>query len=386
MVGNDSRVCGVKPEQYRIEPMDVFETKLRIAIITQAVDITDSDMGFFHNWIKAFALKCEKVFVICLKKGSFDLPQNVRVFQLRENKVARFVDFKSAMQELVEESRIDVFFAHMCPIYAVAASWFTIPVRKPLGLWFVHGDSSNLLRLANKLSTRVYSCAPECFPVKTRKLEVLGHGIDTEKFQPAPEEVSRRPGEVRILSTGRINTCKNYEVTIKAIKIIKEKHPELHPRYRIVGGPYAEEDFEYKRFLEALTEELELEDEVELAGEVSYEEIERHYNWCDIAVNMTVRLGLDKAVLEPMACGKPVITTNYNFENVLADFRELMLANENDSQDMAEKIVALSRLRPEEFSRIGAAMREIVINDHSLERLVDKFIESFKKLGRRRKK
>ena len=73
--------------------MDVFEEKLRIAIITQTVDIADTDLGFFHNWIKTFAKRCEKVFVICLKKGELDLPQNVRVFELGKDKWSRFNDF-----------------------------------------------------------------------------------------------------------------------------------------------------------------------------------------------------------------------------------------------------------------------------------------------------
>jgi len=366
--------------------MNDFEKDLRIAIITQAVDITDSDLGFFHNWIRAFADRCERVFVVCLKKGQINLPQNVRILEMRKKKLQRLADFRSAMRELIEENRVDIIFAHMCPIYAAAASWFTIPVSKPLVLWFAHKHKSALLKLATAVSRKVYSCSEGSFPLKTKKLEVVGHGIDTEKFQPTLKLPQRKPGEVRILSTGRINQSKNYELMIRAVKIIKERHPDLRPRYKIVGGPGIDQDIDYKKNLEALIEELDVAAEVQLTGQVEYPQIESHYQWCDIAVNMTVKHSLDKSVLEAMACGKPVITTNHNFDEALADFRELMLAAEGDSQDMAQKIVALSRLDPAELSRISRSMRKIIIEHHSLERLVNILIESFKKLQSRRRR
>jgi len=362
-----------------------YERKLRLAIVTQAVDNSNVALGFFLEWIRRFAERCEKVFVICLNEGQHDLPSNVRVYELRRKKLQRLADFRAAMLEMVEDYQVDIVFAHMCPIYAIAASWYMIPVGKPVTLWFAAGKS-NKIKLATALSKRVYSCSKSSYPIDTEKLEVVGHGIDTEMFKPAETGIARTSGEIRIISTGRITPIKNYEVTIEAINIIRKTHPDLQPRYRIVGAPYLEEDKQYLKRLEALVEQLGLGPVVEFTGTVPHTEMVSHYQWCDISTNMTINMGLDKTVLEAMACTKPVITTNRNCAEVLGDYCDLMLADENDSEDMARKIVAINRLDAGKRDRIGRRLRDIVIKDHSLDRLIDRFIESFRELCPRRLK
>ena len=362
-----------------------YDKKPKIAIITQAVDSSNVALGFFLEWIKRFAERCEKVLVICLNEGEHDLPSNVVVYKLRQKKLQRMADFRAAMLEIVEDHQADLVFAHMCPIYAIAASWFMVPVGKPVTLWYAAGKSNNI-KIASALSRRVYSCSKSSYPVETEKLEVVGHGIDTEMFKPAETGTVKGPNEIRIVSTGRITPIKNYEVTIKAINIIREKHSELRPKYRIVGGPFLEEDKVYQKKLEDMVDELGLNSEVEFTGTVSYPEMATHYHWCDLSTNMTVNMGMDKTVLEAMACTRPVITTNRNFSGTLEDFRDLMLAGENDSCDMAQKILAIHRLDKNKYDEIGGKLREIIVNNHSLDRFVERLFDSFGELCKGRRK
>ena len=55
---------------------------MKLLIITQKVDINDDVLGFFHRWIEEFAKHCEKITVICLQKGEYNLPDNVKVLSL----------------------------------------------------------------------------------------------------------------------------------------------------------------------------------------------------------------------------------------------------------------------------------------------------------------
>ena len=68
---------------------------MRILICTQAVDRDDPILGFFHAWIEEFAKHVEKITVVCLRKGKYDLP-DVEVIALGERaKFARAFEFLS---------------------------------------------------------------------------------------------------------------------------------------------------------------------------------------------------------------------------------------------------------------------------------------------------
>ena len=55
---------------------------MKLLILTQKVDKEDPVSGFFHGWILELSKRFEKVSVICLEKGNFNLPKNVEVFSL----------------------------------------------------------------------------------------------------------------------------------------------------------------------------------------------------------------------------------------------------------------------------------------------------------------
>lgn len=42
---------------------------MRLLILTQAVDLDDPVLGFFHRWIVEFAKRFDTIEVICLKAG-----------------------------------------------------------------------------------------------------------------------------------------------------------------------------------------------------------------------------------------------------------------------------------------------------------------------------
>ena len=97
--------------------------------------------------------------------------------------------------------------AHMAPIYAVLAAVVTKPRRVPLLLWFTHWRGSRLLRLAERLSTRVLSVDRRSFPLRSEKLVAVGHGITVGP--PVP----KRPddGVLRLLAVGRTSPAKGLE-------------------------------------------------------------------------------------------------------------------------------------------------------------------------------
>ena len=67
---------------------------MRLLILTQKVDINDNNLGFFHRWIEEFARHCESVIVVCLQKGEYHLPPNVKILSLgKEKKYSEYCIF-----------------------------------------------------------------------------------------------------------------------------------------------------------------------------------------------------------------------------------------------------------------------------------------------------
>ena len=94
---------------------------MNLLIITQKVDKNDAILGFFHRWIEEFSKNVESVVVICLYKGSYSLPENVKVLSLgKEFKQSRtkylFRFYKFIWQE---RNNYDNVFVHMNQVYVL---------------------------------------------------------------------------------------------------------------------------------------------------------------------------------------------------------------------------------------------------------------------------
>ena len=113
----------------------------RLLILTQKIDRNDPILGFFHRWVEEFAKHCESVIVVCLQKGEYDLPKNVRVLSIgkeeggsRMRKIVRYI-VRFYRYIWHERENYDAVFVHMNPIYVcLAGPWWRLTGRK-IALW-----------------------------------------------------------------------------------------------------------------------------------------------------------------------------------------------------------------------------------------------------------
>ena len=145
-------------------------------------------------------------------------------------------------------------------------------------------------------------------PALHHRLRLIHHGVDLDRFAPAPRAEAVAP--VEIVSVGRLVEKKGFPDLLRACRQVKDARPEVPFRLRIYGdGPLRED-------LIRLREQLGLADEVELPGERDGEDILRAYRAADIFVLAPCvtadgdRDGVPNVIVEAMACGLPVITTH----------------------------------------------------------------------------
>ena len=96
---------------------------VRLLVITQTVDRDDPILGFFHEWLVAFARRVEKLTVLCLNARLHDLPNNTEVLSLGKDEGKSRVTFVARLYRFAWARRhdYDVVFVHMKPY--LCRSW-----------------------------------------------------------------------------------------------------------------------------------------------------------------------------------------------------------------------------------------------------------------------
>jgi glycosyltransferase involved in cell wall biosynthesis len=269
---------------------------------------------------------------------------------------------------LLRKNHYDACFAHMQPLFAIMAAPLLLPRRIPITLWYTHKAVTPKLRLAEALVQRIVTASPEGFRIPSAKVRVVGHGIDTEHFVPA----ERPPERLILLSVSRIRPAKHLETMIEAADLLR--HEGLDFCLRIVGEAY-DEDRAYAQSLRALVAEHGLEAVVHFAGAVPHHQILAEYQQASLMFNLSSTGSVDKAVLEAMACGLPVITANEAFRPILPD---RLLIPMHQPQLLADRIREIAALSQAEQQEMGSSLRQIVMRDHSLSRLAALLAEVFR--------
>lgn len=330
----------------------------RLLFVTQQVDPAHPALAATVPKIRALAALVDEVVVLADGAVEGVLPENCRVRTFRAGtRAGRGARFEAALGAELSGLRGGAVVAHMCPIYAVLAAPLVRPLRIPLLLWFTHWKASRLLRAAERVSTAVVSVDERSFPLASRKVRAIGHGIDLAEFPCLGE---RRAGEsLRLLALGRYSPAKGLDVVIRAAADVGAG-VELD-----VHGPALsalEEDT--RRELEALVGELGAQDRIRVGDAVARADVPGLFATHDALVNNMRAGAVDKVVFEAGASCLPVLASNPVFDGLLESEQRF---EREDVASLAGRMRALAALSPAERAALGSRLRERVRAGHSVE-------------------
>jgi glycosyltransferase involved in cell wall biosynthesis len=180
--------------------------------------------------------------------------------------------------------------------------------------------------------------------------DVLGNGVDTHRFRPARTE-KEAPGTV--LTAGRLAPGKGLDDLLACAALVAGRCPAV--RFAVAGaGPLA-------RPLSRRVNQLGLEHRVVLLGHVGDRaRMAALYRGAALYLHPSHYEGLPTALLEAMACGRPVVATAVGgAPDAIHDGRNGLLVSPGDPAAMAEAVLRLLA-DPALRIRLGAAARETV--------------------------
>lgn len=356
---------------------------MKLLILTQKIDINDDLLGFMNNWAAEFAKHCELVTVIALGVGKHDLPDNVKVLSLGKDNfidnlrirnsrhshiICRFVLYLFNFYKYIwqERNNYDKVFVHMNKEYV----WMGWPIWKLLGkkiiFWYAHYKTELPAKISLFLSDKIVTSTWLACKYKSKKLTVVGQGINTDFFRNL--NYNKDGDKINLLSLGRISPVKNIDTLIKAIAIAVKESDKIFLNLVGESGP------EYQGYfngIKDLVKNLGLESRIKFCGRISNSETLEFYNKNDIFINLTASGSFDKTTLEAMACEKLVLVSNTVFKEIFSpDLQKILMFKERDEKDLAEKLFRLINLPEDKKNEIRKINREIILNSHSLKNLV----------------
>ena len=315
----------------------------RLVFATQTLDPADPVLAATLPMVRALAARVDELVVLC-DSAAAALPANVRVHEFgAPTQLQRGARFERGLAHGLRGA--DAFVAHMVPLYAVLAAPLVRARRIPLALWYTHWKAHAVVRAAERVCTHVLSVDARSFPLRSRKVRAIGHGIDVGEF------VCTDPprGPLRALVLGRYSPAKGLETVLRAADaagVAVEAHGT---------------DATFEAYRRRLGETF---PRADLGGPVPRSEVPALFARSHVLVN-NMRAGApDKVVYEAAASCLPVLASNPVFDDLLPE--ELRFARD-DADGLADRLRALdTRRRPE--------LREVVVRRHSVEHWADELL------------
>lgn len=188
------------------------------------------------------------------------------------------------------------------------------------------GLSDKLIAVSENSASKLRKIAPK------NEIEIIVNAINTKPFAFSINRFETREKIVRILFVGAMGKLKGETDLANAIKLLIEEHPNLRVSFLGFGGEN----------LEKYCAEIGIEKAVEFIGAVSLEERLEFFEKADIFALPTYAEAMPMSVIEAMAAGLPMVSTNVGgIPELIDETEEGFLVEAANVEKLADKLSEL---------------------------------------------
>ncbi len=219
--------------------------------------------------------------------------------------------------------------------------------------------------LVHCVSDHLAGFVSDRFGVDEARIRVIRPAVDTSRFQT----VERGPVEPLIVGIGRLTWVKGWPWAIEALANVRRAVPDA--RLVVLG------EGEDRQQLEFAIRDLGLEGAVELRGQVGHDEVASVLGSASLLLSTSLSEGISNAVLEAMARGLPVVSTDVGgMSEVVEDGVNGFLVPPRSPAVTADRVVRLMH-DPAMRGTMGAEARQRVLARHDLLGQIEAFEQLF---------
>jgi glycosyltransferase involved in cell wall biosynthesis len=218
-------------------------------------------------------------------------------------------------------------------------------INKPI-LGHYHGGSLNMMFPLSRILKRITIPQADKLIVTNRfeakrlirslkiskeKIAYIHDGVDVDFFKPLGDKYKEND---LVLFVGNLMREKGVHKLLYAFYLCKKRLKNL--KLLIVGDGYL------RNYLERKIKEFNLQNDVKLAGRLSFEELRGIYNRATVTVLPSMSESLGMVLLESMACKTPVIATiNEGSLEIITHMKDGILVPQNDIKSLSDAICIL---------------------------------------------
>jgi colanic acid/amylovoran biosynthesis glycosyltransferase len=211
------------------------------------------------------------------------------------------------------------------------------------------------------------------------KVALIRPAVDPAFFSPSTTRAADAE-TFRVVSIGHLRWLKGWEYGLEAIARALERG--VPARLDLFGGdpdPTMGEHGESERLLHTVAD-LSLGERVQLHGTVPSRTVRDALRVADVLLHPSLSEGIPTVVVEAMACGLPVVTTDCGgVREVVRDGIDGFVVPLRDSDALADALAALWA-DPLLRERMGAAGRERVLSSFTLRSQLDEYVGLYRRL------
>lgn len=293
-----------------------------------------------YKWMNYFAEKTDEYEVICLASGGegAEYPfksEHIKVYPILPDyyPIKNFKYLKEIVEKakaIITEHQIDIIhclYAYPTSLWANAIGHPNIVISSrgsdvlvqfdrfkaeansmmgKLNAFLLKKKYIQSLKKAKYLTSTSFPQRDKLYDLigKDYKIDIVRTGIDIQQwndFIGQIEEQERK--EMTIFSSRTNGVLYNADLIVKALALLKQAHPDK--AFKLIMINYF--NAEYDRGIEALVDQLGLQNEVEFVGPQDYEGMAKLYVNCDMTISIPSSDGTPNSVIESILTKKPAV-------------------------------------------------------------------------------
>jgi len=307
------------------------------------------------------------------------------------------------LKQIVRDGRYDIVHTHSAK-GGILGRMAARSVGVPIVIHTIHGPSffpyqsgaKNYFyklaeRYAGKMTTHFIAVAdamsrqylaagigrPEQYTTIYSGMEI-GAFLNQQHDEKLREALGIKPDELVVGKIARLFELKGHNFLLEAAPDIVRQVPNV--KFLLVGDGSLHKHYQQE------AQRLGIAERVVFTGLIAPHEVPRYISVMDVVAHLSLREGLPRTLPQALACGKPVVAFDLDGSGeVCHDGKTGFLIKAQDAGALTLSVVRLLRDR-ELAGRMGAAGRDLVRVNFSVETMVRKIDELYQQLGNERRK